>query len=850
MCQEFPGSPPAIINKDADSTGDLQSISPESSLAYRRRVLLLGGTGSGKTSLAKSLASGSSQTSDGTTESLDVHVWSPFHGTTYENLLENEPTGYERSMVLDVWDLAGRKVWQKFHHLFLTPATLPVIVFNLADQESCEEVAKIVDLIWAKVPSSRIVIIGTHVDKLSQEERNADKCQDVLGILRNRHAHCIQKIQQEVHNLRNLSETARTPKCNQRMRHLEELLQRFPSPPTSIIRCSSKTAKGLDDVRRDILQAVLDTSRQYSVEQSMPIRPVTADVYDDIINLRKESNVVVSARDVHELFAKHEVGLSKEVEADEVAFLETSGVTQCISGLSGIDEDNLVCINPPALAKALCLVHMSDTKKAFRFEAKRFWPKSESGNSKKPNPAVLVQALEEVATEGLVRESMFPLLWQDLNMNEKQTKLVLDLMARLGLLNRAADAHGDAEKKCLELPNYPGLLAKIQHRLPLLGLTPDTGPTLNWTPRPFKGDAQIGWRYTFPLGTPPGLVPRLLVMCRTNTPGAMYRHHWKNGVLLKMGQVSVNIKQPDTGQLERVDLYVRVTVDEEGEKRATEVLWTVLARFLVVAERFLASWPGLYYQVSVLPSSMYYRSESIMEELEIALLDVIRESAARKKTMDVCIKDQKCKVNVDCLLPLPGEADLSITRWLDWLANLDIQLSESTPSIQEPDDQPSSRNSSQSSLQPSGSPPRPSPSPPRGDSPRVLTSPPVKTNKKAEIKWKLDNGWRRVSMEDELKEIKKVAASFVAAILAGAVAQLITEQSRTEDRGRTLMEKEAKHAAALASARAAQAAQSGNAEAAAMAVVAAAQAMDNAMLVRKKGSKGTTMIKSRMCTIM
>ena len=83
MCQEFPGSPPAIINKDTDdSTGDLQSASLENSLTYRRRVLLLGRSGSGKSSLAKSLVSGSSQTSDGPTDSLDIQVWCPFQGTT------------------------------------------------------------------------------------------------------------------------------------------------------------------------------------------------------------------------------------------------------------------------------------------------------------------------------------------------------------------------------------------------------------------------------------------------------------------------------------------------------------------------------------------------------------------------------------------------------------------------------------------------------------------------------------------------------------------------------------------------------------------------------------------------
>ena len=84
MCQEFPGSPPAIINKDPeDSSGDLQANSPENSVTFRRRVLLLGRAGSGKTSLAKSLVSGSSQTSDGQTESLDVLAWCPFLGTTY-----------------------------------------------------------------------------------------------------------------------------------------------------------------------------------------------------------------------------------------------------------------------------------------------------------------------------------------------------------------------------------------------------------------------------------------------------------------------------------------------------------------------------------------------------------------------------------------------------------------------------------------------------------------------------------------------------------------------------------------------------------------------------------------------
>ena len=97
----------------------------------------------------------------------------------------------------------------------------------------------------------------------------------------------------------------------------------------------------------------------------------------------------------------------------------------------------------------------------------------------------------------------------------------------------------------------------------------------------------------------------------------------------------------------------------------------------------------------------------------------------------------------------------------------------------------------------------------------------------------------------------QVAASFVAAVLANSMAQFITERSKADNYGPP-MEREAKQAAVLASARAAQAAQSGNPEAAAMAVVAASQAIENAMLNKKRsGHKNSSaMIKSRMCIIM
>ena len=69
-----------------------------------------------------------------------------------------------------------------------------------------------------------------------------------------------------------------------------------------------------------------------------------------------------------------------------------------------------VCVNPVALANMASLLHVDSSHKSFKIEARRFWPK-DSG-FKKPDPSALVKALEEIPNKGLVREVLFPILWQ------------------------------------------------------------------------------------------------------------------------------------------------------------------------------------------------------------------------------------------------------------------------------------------------------------------------------------------------------------------------------------------------------------------------------------------------------
>lgn len=47
--------------------------------------------------------------------------------------------------------------------------------------------------------------------------------------------------------------------------------------------------------------------------------------------------------------------------------------------------------------------------KVYQFDSQKFWGKDVT---KRPDPGILVNVLEEVARQGVLRESLIPLLWQ------------------------------------------------------------------------------------------------------------------------------------------------------------------------------------------------------------------------------------------------------------------------------------------------------------------------------------------------------------------------------------------------------------------------------------------------------
>nr|XP_054750883.1 leucine-rich repeat serine/threonine-protein kinase 2-like [Lytechinus pictus] len=533
MCKELSSPPQEIIEREVDGLVDYFC---ERSLGFRLRLMVFGPSGGGKTSFVQSICSGVAHKAESPTDGLDVTCWWPFRGTKNDSLFQQKLTAGERSLAVEIWDLSGRPVCQRCLHMFITPATLPVIVFNLADSESCDAVVQYADFIQSRVPGWNFVLVGTHSDELYAEDKRSGQSRRVLEALNTRNAQYIKVYKEEIANIEKLSGKKTQQHCKDRIQHLKKRLEGLPKGPPQLITVSTLTSKGLEEAKKAILSTILEKKNFPHLRYD--VRPETTKVFEEILTLRKKNVLLVPKHELDAIFKQNGVLSSAEGSKDDVKFLQDAGAIYPFAfptARGSAYSSDIICVDPTSMARALHAVHLDTSSKDFRFESKRFWPKA--ATTKKPAPSVLVKALEEVATQGLVRECLLPLICQSLQLDESQILHLIDLLTKLGVLLKETKESTDDQFSCLELPSYRSLSTRLVYHLPLLGLMPQNGPTLNWTPKPFRGDVQLGWRYRFQLGTPPGLVAQLLAYCRSRVRQTSYQHQWRSGLLLKIGQV-------------------------------------------------------------------------------------------------------------------------------------------------------------------------------------------------------------------------------------------------------------------------------------------------------------------------
>lgn len=129
--------------------------------ALHQKVVLLGSSGAGKTSLANTLAKNkpSCVEQKDRTIVLDKISWEIESG--------------KELMDVCVIDFGGDDIYKIVHHLFLDENSLVLLVVNL--QRYCEEtymrdLGSWINVLKTRVPKARVILVGTHLDRLDSEE--------------------------------------------------------------------------------------------------------------------------------------------------------------------------------------------------------------------------------------------------------------------------------------------------------------------------------------------------------------------------------------------------------------------------------------------------------------------------------------------------------------------------------------------------------------------------------------------------------------------------------------------------------------------------------------------------------
>ena len=128
---------------------------------YRMKLMLVGKQKRGKTTLVARLQGKNVKESDDqSTVGIDVSEW------------RYSPRAIGKPFTFNIWDFGGQEEYYATHQCFLTERSLYLLVWNITHgEEGVKELKPWLDNIALRAPHSRVIIVATHYDKVSEEDR-------------------------------------------------------------------------------------------------------------------------------------------------------------------------------------------------------------------------------------------------------------------------------------------------------------------------------------------------------------------------------------------------------------------------------------------------------------------------------------------------------------------------------------------------------------------------------------------------------------------------------------------------------------------------------------------------------
>ena len=134
---------------------------------YHMKMMLVGKQAVGKSTIVARLHN--KEIANESTVGVDVSEW------------KYAPAYNKKTFHFTIWDFSGQEEYYATHQCFLSKRSLYLLVWNVTDgDEGIADLKPWLNNISVRAPDSCIIVVGTFLDKVSEEDRQSGKIDDLL----------------------------------------------------------------------------------------------------------------------------------------------------------------------------------------------------------------------------------------------------------------------------------------------------------------------------------------------------------------------------------------------------------------------------------------------------------------------------------------------------------------------------------------------------------------------------------------------------------------------------------------------------------------------------------------------
>ena len=159
--------PRSVRATTAECIGYLNSKLRNSSGYYHIKLMLVGKHAVGKSTIVAQLRN--KEIRNESTVGIDISEW------------KYSPACYKKTFHFRIWDFAGQEEYYATHQCFLSKRSLYLLVWNVTEgDEGVADLKPWLNNISTRAPGSYIIVVGTFLDKVCEEDRQSGKIDDLL----------------------------------------------------------------------------------------------------------------------------------------------------------------------------------------------------------------------------------------------------------------------------------------------------------------------------------------------------------------------------------------------------------------------------------------------------------------------------------------------------------------------------------------------------------------------------------------------------------------------------------------------------------------------------------------------